>query len=91
MVYMISYDLHNDKDYDSLISAIKSYPVKCHVLKSTWIIGTRNKLTAVQDKLLKAVDNDDDLLITEMVDYGGQLSPKHWPAIENIFKGYGGQ
>jgi len=90
MVYLISYDLHENKDYDSLTAAIESYPAHCHILESVWIIGTKNELNAVYKKLLRVIDDDDNLIVAEMVNYAGQLSAKHWPRIEKIFKAYCG-
>jgi len=89
MVYLVSYDLHNEKDYDSISAAIESYTAHRRILESVWIIGTNNKLTTVKNKLKKVIDENDDLIITEIVSYGGWLSKTHWRAIRKIFSEYG--
>jgi len=49
--YIISYDLTEGSDYDSLHNAIKSYGTCTQISESTWAIVTDSSATAIRDKL----------------------------------------
>lgn len=57
--YIISYDLRNTKDYNSLITAIRSYPKFNKVLESLWIIQSSYTAETIRDNLGSKMDNDD--------------------------------
>lgn len=64
---IITYDLcGEDKDYDSLISAIKKYDSWYRVTESTWIIFTSSKCLDVRDTLKEYLDSDDRLFVAEL-------------------------
>lgn len=73
MIYLISYDLNEpDKDYSSIINAIKSYETYCRVLKSQWFIRSDKTAAEIEEHLLKHIDGNDRLLICEFgKNYGG--------------------
>lgn len=60
--YLISYDLRKERDYDSLIEAIKKYKW-AHVLESAWAIVTSQSATEVRDYLAQYIDDDDGLFV----------------------------
>lgn len=61
--YIINYDLRKDKDYDSLIKAIKAYGTWAKILKSCWAVVTTQSAVQVRDNLLKHMDNDDGIFV----------------------------
>lgn len=60
--YIVSYDLRKERDYKSLIEAIKKYKW-AHVLESTWAIVTTQSATEVRDYLAQHIDDDDGLFV----------------------------
>lgn len=63
--YIISYDLIKSKDYESLYSAIKSLGKWARVVESTWVVTSDKTCTEIRDYLLKYMDNDDRLFVTQ--------------------------
>lgn len=63
--YIINYDLRNQKDYDSLISAVKSYGTWAKILKSCWAIVTTKSAVEVRDHLLSYMDADDGVFVVK--------------------------
>jgi len=61
--YLIQYDLRKNRDYASLIDAIKSYGTYACVLKSSWAIATTKSAAEVRDHLLRHMDADDGLFV----------------------------
>lgn len=60
-VHIVTYDLRAPgKDYEPLLSAIRVYP-NCHCLKSAFFIETNESAQAVRDKLMRLVDQNDQL------------------------------
>jgi hypothetical protein len=91
MVYLVSYDLHSKKseNYEAVHSAIEKFPAHCHVLESTWIIGTRLDLTAVMNRVQKVMGKRDSLIVVEALNYTGYLEEEHLPVVDGIFSKYG--
>ena len=63
--YIISYDLRQQRDYDSLYEAIKSYGTWAHIAESTWAVVTSSSAVAVRDHLSKHVDADDRIFVVK--------------------------
>ena len=63
--YIISYDLRNQRDYESLHEAIKSYGTWAHITESTWAVVTPSPATKVRDNLLGYMDADDRLFVVK--------------------------
>lgn len=61
--YIISYDLKNQRDYESLYKAIKSYGTWAHITESTWAIVTDQKATEIRNELGKHTDEDDAVFV----------------------------
>lgn len=61
--YIISYDLHKQKNYDALYKAIKSYGTWAHILESTWAVVTENSASQVRDHLTSHMDSDDEIFV----------------------------
>ena len=79
-VYLIGYDLNKqDKDYEGLYEAIKSYGTWWHHLDSTWMIDTKHDVDSIFKKLKPHIDDNDYLLIIQVKDnYSGWLPKKAW-------------
>lgn len=74
--YLITYDLNKHKDYPALYEAIKAISnIYCHPLDSTWFVVTNLDAIQIRDRLMKVIDNDDDLIVASMGkrDAGWQL------------------
>jgi len=63
--YIISYDLRNKRDYESLYEAIKSYGTWAHVTESTWAVVTSQKAKEVRDFLSESLDDDDRIFVVK--------------------------
>lgn len=61
--YIVSYDLLKNKDYTSLIDAIKTFPHWGKVLESCWIVVTQKSAKEVRDFLLTKMDSDDRIFV----------------------------
>lgn len=65
--YQIDYDLRAPgRNYDALITAIKSYGTWCHALKSSWVIVTEQSASQVHAFLWQYMDRNDGLLVTRL-------------------------
>jgi hypothetical protein len=63
--YIISYDLRNDRDYESLYKAIKAYGIWARITESMWAVVTEESATQIRDYLLKHMDQDDRLFVVK--------------------------
>jgi hypothetical protein len=64
---IITYDLcKQGKDYDSLISAIKKYPLWCKVTESCWVVSSPDTCATIRDNLKSYMDNDDRLFVAAL-------------------------
>lgn len=67
MILSISYDLHNPgRDYEDVISTIKSAPSYTHPQGSVWLIDTALSPSDWIDKLKAAGDPNDEYLVTRL-------------------------
>jgi hypothetical protein len=67
VVYLVSYDLNRVKDYARLKEGIsKTYPTSAKVLYSQYFVHTDQSAVQIKDALIKFVDADDGLLVTEV-------------------------
>lgn len=82
MIYLVSYDLNApEKNYERIISAIKTYGDYCPVLKSQWLISSDTSADNIFLHLRNHIDPDDALFICELPpNYAGQLKEEtiHW-------------
>ena len=54
--YIISYDLSKDRDYESLIEAIKNYGTWAHITQSTWaVVASNSSAKKVRENLKKFI------------------------------------
>lgn len=77
--YIISYDLNKHKNYPALYEAIKAISNNwCHPLDSTWFVVTDLNAIQIRDRILKVIDEDDDLIVarTESSDCAWHLHDK---------------
>jgi hypothetical protein len=61
--YIISYDLVNQRDYESLHKAIKSYSGWAKITESTWAVKTDNTAKEIRDHLSEFLDQDDRVFV----------------------------
>lgn len=64
-VYIVSYDLIKDKDYQPLIDEIKSIGSWAKPLESFWLVKTSETASSVRDSLKKVMDSNDKLIVIE--------------------------
>ncbi|TFG76762.1 MAG: hypothetical protein E4H21_05415 [Thermodesulfobacteriales bacterium] len=62
-VYMITYELHHDKDYQKIHNGIKSLGGCIHCLRSIWFVRTSFSIPEMHEILKEYIDKDDSLLI----------------------------
>ena len=63
--YIISYDLRNQRDYQSLYEAIKEYGTWAKITESTWAIVTDESAVEIRNHLLNNIDDDDRLFVVK--------------------------
>jgi len=63
--YIISYDLRNNRNYESLYKAIKDYGTWARITESTWAIVTDEPAKEIREYLLEHMDDDDRLFIVK--------------------------
>lgn len=69
--YLVSYDLVKPgKNYDDLITALKTYPNWWHHLGSTWCIVSPNTAAQIRDHLSQHIDQNDRLLVVRSAGEG---------------------
>ncbi len=62
-VYIITYELHHDKDYDKVHNGIKSLGGCIHCLRSIWFVKTGFSIAEIREILKDYIDDDDSLLV----------------------------
>jgi len=68
--FLVSYDLINDKDYDKLITAIKSMNGHFDLLESTWLVVSKKGLDTadkIYEYLKDFIDKDDKLFVCQLI------------------------
>lgn len=66
-LYLISYDLIKDKDYEKLYEAIKKMSIQyTRPLKSAWIIKHDGSAYDIAVELCKYIDVDDKLIVNKL-------------------------
>jgi hypothetical protein len=66
-IYLITYDLKKDKNYDALYEAIKNISgTWCHPAESTWFVFTSLDSVGIRNLLGLVIDNDDVLFVCRM-------------------------
>ena len=68
MIYLVSYDLNNEKNYPAIIGAIQKYYDSCKALRSQWFVCSNESAAEIYVKLKPYVDEDDWLLVSEFTD-----------------------
>lgn len=63
--FIITYDLVNGRDYESIYTAIKSLGRWARVTESVWVITSDEDCISIRDKLLQHMDDDDRLFVTK--------------------------
>jgi hypothetical protein len=72
--YMVSYDLIKRKDYPELWAALNAFSPKLHLLGSTWIIKSTMTAYDICVALLKHVDGDDKIIVSQLAPGGSVWS-----------------
>lgn len=74
MVYLVAYDLKKpDRNYDDLISGLKSFGTWWHQTGSVWVIVTSKTTADVRDYLRQFMDSNDKLFVVQI--------QKNWAAV----------
>lgn len=62
--HIVSYDLHRQgQNYDCLIAALKTYPLRWHLQMSVWIIVSDRKSVEIRNHLQPCLDANDKLFV----------------------------
>lgn len=65
-VYLVSYDLNNEKNYPAVEERISRYTAHQRVLYSEWLVQSPNTALQVATDIEAALDSDDGLLVVEV-------------------------
>ena len=63
-IFVVSYDLNKNKNYDKIISALEASD-SCKVLLSLWLINYNGSVEQLHTELIKLVDEDDSVFICQ--------------------------
>lgn len=76
-VFVLSYDLRNERDYDSICNRLNDLGAK-RVLESLWTLKLDGKYTCVdvRDDLRRYMDSDDGIFVADMKSYA-------WAHVDN--------
>lgn len=68
MVLIVTYDLRKpQKDYSSLIDALKALKAVWKPLLSAWLVDTASSPAEIRDYLAKFMDENDGLFVAQLV------------------------
>lgn len=72
-LFVITYDLRNQKDYQKLYDELNRLKAK-PILDSTWGIKLldSNTATKVRDHFAKFIDSDDGIMVSEVCDWAAR-------------------
>lgn len=84
-VYCVTYDLNRaGQNYDQLYRELRSSPGYWHELESIWLISTSENAQQLSSRLLRHIDNNDNLLVIKVVkDFQGWLPNDAWTWLNN--------
>ena len=74
--YVVTYDLRNERDYDSLYKRLDELEAK-RVLESVWLILTPVGIDALFKSLKEVLDSDDGLFLTEITNDTRRMRFQH--------------
>jgi hypothetical protein len=72
-LYLISYDLRKQKNYDDLLKALRDIGAK-RVLRSQWLFNSTSSAKQVGDWVLGYLDSDDGLLVCQVSTADGLMA-----------------
>ncbi len=72
--YIISYDLVNERDYERLYEAIKSYDNWAKITESTWAVVTNKSAKEIREHLVNHMDGNDKIIVIKS---GGEAAWKN--------------
>lgn len=82
MVFLVTYDLNKQKNYDELYTALKGLGewMRDPGLDSVWFISTSLSAQSIYDRIKPHIDADDRLFITQLETgkHQGWLSKSAW-------------
>lgn len=73
--FIVTYDAHEDTNYESLYEALKSYKTWAKITESTWAIVTDQKATEVRDKLVKFLPKGSRLFLVKSASIAAWRNP----------------
>ena len=65
-VFLISYDLIDEKDYKAIHDRIKTYNRSAHILESAWLISSSQSAIEIRDHIYRSTDNDDKIFVCRL-------------------------
>jgi CRISPR-associated endonuclease Cas2 len=75
MTYLISYDLHAQKNYDRIITELKRFGA-IKVLLSAWVVKHSNTTAAaLRDHFANFLDSDDSLFVCRFDEWASRNCP----------------
>ena len=61
--FLVTYDLHNKRDYPRLIEAIEKLTDSAKLLESVWLVVSEKNPIELKEHLLKFMDADDSIAV----------------------------
>jgi hypothetical protein len=77
--FMISYDLHNRRNYQPLYDALTNWGA-VRLLESLWLLSHNSSAIGIRDAVLKLVDGDDSIAVIELKPGSGWCTIRGKPA-----------
>lgn len=65
-VYMISYDLNEEKNYDAINNAIKNQGKWAKILTTTYIVISDYPSAEIRNNIQKDIDSDDKIFVARL-------------------------
>ena len=63
--YIISYDLHKDRDYSEFFESLRSYDSWAQITSSTWMVKSPYLANDVYEYLYNFIDSNDPLFVVK--------------------------
>jgi hypothetical protein len=63
--YLISFDMADGGDYDTIVEAVKAYGTWAHVTESTWAVVSKDNHKEIRDDLRQYLPEGSRLFVVE--------------------------
>ncbi len=61
--YLVTYDLHKQRDYPRIIKAIQDAGDSEELLQSVWLVSSSRDIIELKDHLMGFIDSDDSIAV----------------------------